>query len=91
MATFKAVKKAVALNPTVRTLPSGIPYAPLLNLAAKAPHDPHGHGHADTTARSDFAPRWAGGISRNYSGLVSKTFITGHLFFSSLSCPISNF
>ena len=91
MATFKAVKKAVTLTPTVLTLPSGIPYAPLLNLAAKAPHDPHGHGHSDITVRSDIAPRWAGGVSRTSSGLVSKTFTTGHLFFSSVSFPISNF
>jgi len=76
MATFQAVKKAVTVTPTVRILPSGLPYAPLLNLAAKAPHDLHGHGHSDTTARSDIAPRWAGGVSRTSSGLVSKTFTT---------------
>ncbi|KAF8807273.1 ubiquinol-cytochrome c r [Phlegmacium glaucopus] len=76
MATFQAVKKAVTLAPTVRTLPSGIPYAPLLNVAARAPHDPHSHGHSDTAVRSDSAPRWAGGISRTSSGLVSKTFTT---------------
>ena len=91
MATFQAVKKAVTLTPTVRILPSGLPYAPLLNLAAKAPHDPHGHGHSDTTVRSDIAPRWAGGVSRTSSGLVSKTFTTGHLSFTSVSFPISNF
>ena len=93
MATFQAVKKAVTLTPTVRALPNGIPYAPLLNLAAKAPHDPHGHGHSDTTVRSDFAPRWAGGNSITSSGLVSKTFTTGHLFFllSLFQFPISSF
>ena len=42
MATFQAIKKAVTLMPTVHALPNGIPYAPLLNLAAKAPHDTHG-------------------------------------------------
>ena len=44
MATFQAIKKAVTgtPTPTVRALPNGIPYAPLLNLAAKAPHDTHG-------------------------------------------------
>ena len=91
MATFKAVKKAVTLTSTVRTLPSGIPYAPLLNLAAKAPHDPHSHGHLDATVRLDSAPQWAGGILRTSSSLLSKTFTTGHLFFSSVSFPISNF
>ena len=90
MATFQAVKKVFTLAPTVRTLPSGIPCAPLLNLSAKAPHDPHSHGHSDTTVRSDLAPRWAGGLLRNSSGLVSKTFTTGHLLFSSVSFPISN-
>ncbi|PPQ92707.1 hypothetical protein CVT25_014014 [Psilocybe cyanescens] len=74
MATFQAVKKAVTLTPTVRALPSGVPYAPLLNLSAKAPHDAHGHGHAGP--RSDAAPQWAGGVSRTFSGLVSKTFTT---------------
>jgi ubiquinol-cytochrome c reductase iron-sulfur subunit len=90
MATFQAVKKAVSLNPTVRILPSGIPYAPLLNFAAKAPHDPHSHGHSDTAVRSDAAPRWAGGIVRTSSGLVSKTFTTSHPFFF-LTLLISNF
>ncbi|KAF8202933.1 ubiquinol-cytochrome c reductase iron-sulfur subunit [Pholiota molesta] len=74
MATFQAVKKAVSLTPTVRTLPSGIPFAPLLNAAARAPHDPHAHG--ESGPRSDVAPRWAGGPSLTSSGLVSKTFTT---------------
>ncbi|KAH9487072.1 hsp70 nucleotide exchange factor fes1 [Psilocybe cubensis] len=74
MATFQAVKKAVTLTPTVRALPSGIPHAPLLNLAARAPHDPHAHGAAGP--RADAAPQWAGGVSRTASGLVSKTFTT---------------
>ncbi|KAF9481721.1 ubiquinol-cytochrome c reductase iron-sulfur subunit [Pholiota conissans] len=72
MATFQAVKKAVALNPTVRTLPSGIPFAPLLNAAVRAPHDPHAHG--ESGPRSDVAPRWAGGPSLRSSGLVTKTY-----------------
>jgi len=76
MTTFQAVKKVVTLTSTIRTLPSGIPYAPLLNFAAKAPHDPHSHGHSDTAVRSDRPPRWAGGILRTSSGLVSKTFTT---------------
>ncbi|KIM48333.1 hypothetical protein M413DRAFT_228468 [Hebeloma cylindrosporum] len=74
MATFQAVKKAVTLTPSVRTLPSGVPYAPLLNLAVRAPHDTHSHGHSEPGVRSDVAPRWAGGVSRTSSGLVSKTF-----------------
>lgn len=76
MATFQAVKKAVTLTPTVRALPSGVPVAPLLNLSARAPHDPHAHGHS-AGPRSDVAPQWAGGVSRSSSGLVSKTFTTG--------------
>jgi len=77
MASFQALKKAVSLPPTVRTLSSGIPNAPLLNLAARAPHDAHSHGHGVSGPRSDAAPSWAGGVSRNSSGLVSKTFTTG--------------
>ncbi|KDR84847.1 hypothetical protein GALMADRAFT_233267 [Galerina marginata CBS 339.88] len=76
MATFQAVKKAVTLAPTVRALPSGIPYAPLLNVAARAPHDPHSHGHGEVGPRSDLAPRWAGGVSQTSSGLVTKTYTT---------------
>ncbi|KAK0245921.1 Rieske [2Fe-2S] iron-sulfur domain-containing protein [Armillaria nabsnona] len=70
MASF-AVKKAFNVAPTVRTRASGVPLAPLVNLAAKAPADGHGHGEA---ARSDTPLKWAGGISRTSSGLVSKTF-----------------
>lgn len=77
MATYQAVKKAVSLAPTVRTLSNGVPYAPLLNLAARAPHDPHSHHHGESGHRSDVAPRWAGGISRTSSSLVSKTLTTG--------------
>lgn len=89
MATFQAVKKAVTLTPSVRTLPSGIPYGPLLNLAVRAPHDTHSHGHSEPGIRSDVAPRWAGGVSRTSSGLVSKTFTTGQSSFTGL--PVSNF
>ena len=87
MATFQAVKKAVTLTPSVRTLPSGIPYAPLLNLAARAPHDAHSHGHSEPSVRSDIAPRWAGGVSRTSSGLVSKTFTTGRSSFFGKPLP----
>ncbi|KAF8815271.1 hypothetical protein BYT27DRAFT_7304394 [Phlegmacium glaucopus] len=62
--------------PVSTTLPSGMPYAPFLNVAAKTPHDPHSHGHSDTAVHSDSAPRWAVGVSRTFSGLVSKTFTT---------------
>ncbi|TFK41299.1 ubiquinol-cytochrome c reductase iron-sulfur subunit [Crucibulum laeve] len=76
MASFQAVKKAVTLAPTVRTLPSGIPAAPLLNLAARAPHDAHSHGHSPAGTRSDSAPHWVGGVSTSPSGLRSKLFTT---------------
>jgi ubiquinol-cytochrome c reductase iron-sulfur subunit len=80
MAAYQAVKKAVTLAPTVRTLSSGVPYAPLLNLAAKAPHDPHSHHHGEVGQRSDVAPSWAGGLSRTSSSIISKTLTTGTVF-----------
>lgn len=75
MASLHAVKKAVTLAPTVRTLPNGVPVASLLNLAVKAPHDAYSHGHG-AGPRSDLPPRWAGGISTTSTGLVSKSFTT---------------
>ena len=81
MATLQAVKKAVTLTPTVRALPSGIPFAPLLNVTARAPHDAHSHSHSDRAVRLDSVPRWAGGFSRTSFGLALKTFTTGHPFF----------
>lgn len=78
MTAYKAIKKAVTLSPTVRTLSSGVPFAPLLNLSAKGPHDPHSHGHSESNVRSDAVPRWAGGVSRaSTTGFVSKTMTTG--------------
>lgn len=78
MAILQAVKKATTLAPTLRALPSGIPSAPLLNIAAKAPHDPHAHGHGEhASPRADVAPRWASGIYKTPLGLVSKTFTSG--------------
>ena len=74
MATFQAIKKAVTLSPSVRTLPTGIPYAPLLNTAVRSPHDPHSHS---TGPRSDSPPRWAARTST----LVTKTFTTGQFCF----------
>lgn len=75
MATFQAVKKVVTLTPTVRTLPSGVPVAPLLNLAARDLSAGHDH-HGAVGPRSDSQPRWAGGVSRTSAGLSSKTFTT---------------
>lgn len=77
MATYQAIRKAVTITPTVRTLQSGVPHAQLLNLAARAPHDPHSHGHSQIGSRADSVPRWAGCVSRSSSGLVSKTMTTG--------------
>ncbi|KAJ7785909.1 Rieske [2Fe-2S] iron-sulfur domain-containing protein [Mycena metata] len=73
---FNGLKKAVTLTPSVRTMPSGVPAAPLLNLAARAPADPHAHGHGASGPRSDVVPRWSGGISRSSSSLVSKSYTT---------------
>ncbi|KAJ8454084.1 hypothetical protein ONZ45_g5708 [Pleurotus djamor] len=71
MATVRAVKKAVTIPPTVRTLASGVPSAPLLNLAARD-NSEHGHG----SVRADAPSRFVGGVSRgSVSGLVSKTYI----------------
>ncbi|CAK5279940.1 unnamed protein product, partial [Mycena citricolor] len=70
------LKKAVTLTPSVRALPSGVPVAPLLNLAARAPADPHAHGHGAAGPRSDSAPRWAGGISQTPFGMSAKSYIT---------------
>ncbi|KAF5377641.1 hypothetical protein D9615_005123 [Tricholomella constricta] len=73
MATLQAVKKAVSLAPTVRTLPSGVPVAPLLNFAVRAPHDSH---HGTSGPRADIPPKWTGGVSRTSTGLVSKTYLS---------------
>ncbi|KAL0576573.1 Cytochrome b-c1 complex subunit Rieske, mitochondrial [Marasmius crinis-equi] len=74
MATFQAVKKSVNLAPTVRTLASGVPAAPGLNLAARTPAG-HGHGHGASGPRADPQPRWAGGIQQTSHSLSSKTFV----------------
>lgn len=75
---FNGLKKAVTLTPSVRTLPSGVPAAPLLNLAARAPADPHAHGHG-VAPRSDAPPRWTGGVLRSSAGMVSKSYVTREL------------
>lgn len=76
MASFQSIKKAVNALPTVRTLPSGVPVAPMLNLAARAPSDGHGHGHGATAPRSDAPARFASNIMLSPSlGFVSKTYL----------------
>jgi len=80
MATFQAVKKAVTLTPTVRTLPTGVPAAPLLNLATRAPSSGHEHAHGASGPRSDVQPKWAGGTSRTPYGVTLKTFTTTPTF-----------
>ena len=71
MASFSALsKRAVTLSPTVRTLPSGVPSAPLLNLAVPS----HGHGH-HSGPRSDKPARFVGGVKTSSSGLITKTFL----------------
>ncbi|GLB36464.1 putative component of the ubiquinol-cytochrome c reductase complex (complex III or cytochrome b-c1 complex), which is a respiratory chain that generates an electrochemical potential coupled to ATP synthesis [Lyophyllum shimeji] len=75
MATVQVVKKAVNLAPTVRTLPSGVPAAPLINFAVRAPASAHDHHHDVSGPRPDAQPRWAGGISRTPAGLLAKTYV----------------
>ena len=87
MATFQAVKKAVNIAPTVRVLPSGTPVAPLLNLKARSPSDGHGHHHgAAIGPRVDVPPKWIGGVSKTSSGLVSKTFLYGKIYWLDILC-----
>jgi hypothetical protein len=76
MATLQAVKKAVTLPPTVRVLASGVPSAPLVNLASKAPADHHGE-HGAVGPRASKMPTWAHNVS---GGLYSKSYVTGELF-----------
>lgn len=75
MTTFQAVKKAVTIAPTVRTLPTGVPSAPFLNFGARAPSHGHGdHGHS-SGPRSDKPARFVGGVKTTSLGLVSKTIV----------------
>jgi ubiquinol-cytochrome c reductase iron-sulfur subunit len=91
MATYQAVKKSINLAPTVRALPSGVPSAPRLNLAARAPSDGHGHGHGTAGPRADVPARFAGSVSSTAVGLVSKTFIGEEQFFKlSFGLPLLN-
>ncbi|KAH9081862.1 ubiquinol-cytochrome c reductase iron-sulfur subunit [Lactarius deliciosus] len=71
-ASLQAAKKYATLPPTVRTLASGVPNAPSINLSARS-QDAHHHGHA---GRSDVPPKWAGGYQLSSSGLVNKSFAT---------------
>ncbi|KAG7099550.1 hsp70 nucleotide exchange factor fes1 [Marasmius oreades] len=75
MASFQAVKKSINLAPTVRTLASGVPAAPALNLHVRASADDHGHGHGPSGPRLDTPPRWAGGFQRTTHSLSSKTLL----------------
>ncbi|KAG1885654.1 Rieske [2Fe-2S] iron-sulfur domain-containing protein [Suillus subluteus] len=81
MASY-AVRKSINLAPTVRALPNGIPSAPRLNFAARAPSDDHGHGA--TGPRADVPTRLTGTVASPSFGLVSKTFVapppTTHLY-----------
>ena len=74
-ASLQAAKKYATLPPTVRTLASGVPNAPSLNLSARA-NDAH---HA---SRSDLTPKWASGYQLSSSSLVNKSFTTGLCTFS---------
>lgn len=71
MASFQAVRKSVNLSPTVRALPTGVPAAPRLNLAARAPADGHGHGHGPAP-RSDAPRSFTGGVK---TSSVSRTYV----------------
>ncbi|KAF9243901.1 Rieske [2Fe-2S] iron-sulfur domain-containing protein [Melanogaster broomeanus] len=75
MASFQVVRKSINLPPTVRALPSGLPSAPRLNLAARAPSDGHDHSHG-AGPRADVPSRFVGGIKTTSVGLVSKTLVS---------------
>jgi ubiquinol-cytochrome c reductase iron-sulfur subunit len=82
MASYKAIRTAFTIPPTAaRCLPSGIPVAPFINLAARAHGDAHDHSHGHSISRSDRRPQWSGGVSLTSSGLTLKTF-SSKTFFS---------
>ena len=81
MAALQAAKKYATLPPTVRTLASGVPNSPSLNLSART-LDTHHHGHA---GRSDVPPKWAGGYQLSPNGLINKSFTTSTPSLPSLS------
>ncbi|KAI0308018.1 ubiquinol-cytochrome c reductase iron-sulfur subunit [Multifurca ochricompacta] len=72
---LQATKKYATLPPTVRTLASGVPNAPSLNLSARTLDAGHSH-HNGNAARSDAPPKWAGGHQLSSSGLINKSFST---------------
>jgi hypothetical protein len=76
MAALQAAKKYATLPPTVRTLASGVPNAPSLNLSART-SDAHHHGHHEGGGRSDSPSKWTGGYQLSSNGLVNKSFATG--------------
>jgi len=80
MSTTSLARSVTRINlaPTVSSLPSGVPKASFINLAAKAPHDAHAHGNHGP--RADVPPSWAGGVklrSGSVNGFASKTFVNG--------------
>lgn len=79
MASAAVVKKSFTLPPTVRTLASGVPSAPLVNLRARGAHGDH-HGHGSAGPRSDTPAKFASGFSLSSSGLSSKTYFTSSCF-----------
>lgn len=83
MAAIQAAKKYATLPPTVRTLASGVPNAPSLNLSART-SDAHHHGHA---GRSDLPSKWTGGYQLSSNGLINKSFTTGKPFYHSATIP----
>ncbi|KAL4250885.1 Cytochrome b-c1 complex subunit Rieske, mitochondrial [Abortiporus biennis] len=77
MAAVFFSKKALTAPPTVRTLASGVPSAPLVNFAVRSPAGHGHHEHGAVGPRSDAPARWAGGVSSSpVSGLSSKTFVS---------------
>lgn len=66
--TFKVVKRAVTLPPTVRRLSSGVPNPTLVNLAAVGGGGHHGHGHSGP--RSNVRPKWSGGLQDFFQSLL---------------------
>ncbi|KAI9059674.1 ubiquinol-cytochrome c reductase iron-sulfur subunit [Trametes sanguinea] len=75
MAAVQLAKKAVTVPPTVRTLASGVPVAPLIDLKVRAPAG-HGHEHGHSHGpRSDLPARWATKVARSPSlGLFNKSY-----------------
>ena len=65
-------RKAVNVAPTVTVLPSGVPHAPRLNLAAAGAPSDH-HHHDSHGQRSDLPPSWASTTRLASGSLVSTT------------------